>query len=187
MTRRRLRPAYPPEELARVYSTPHAHSGWQDHRLRVAVTIEVARMVAESIGAKSAADLSCGDGAVLKAMPVPVRFFGDFAPGYERTGPIEETLEAIPNVDMFVCTETLEHLDDPDKVLAGIRGKTRTLVLSTPVAAWMDTNPEHYWAWSRTDVEEMLLDAGFTSAVYSTVDFRPSGQDFYQFGIWGCQ
>lgn len=187
MTRRRLRPAYSPEELAQVYATPHAHSGWQDHRLRVSVTVEAARWLAESSGARTAADLSCGDGAVLNATSVPLRLFGDIAPGHEFTGPIEETLGEIPDVDLFVCTETLEHLDDPDKVLAGIRAKTRTFLLSTPVAAWQDTNPEHYWAWSRTDVEEMLWAAGFKPAVYSTVDFRSSGEAFYQFGIWGCQ
>jgi hypothetical protein len=186
MNRARLRPPYSPDELARLYAIPHDHRRWSDHHLRVNATIEVARWMCQTIGGvESAADLSCGNGAILKAIPAHDRHFGDFAPGYEYTGPIEETVDPIPAVDLFVCSETVEHLDDPDVALKAIRSKTRHLVLSTPVDAWDDTNPEHYWAWSRAGVEEMLTAAGFEVVVYSTVDFRPSGMA-YQFGIWGC-
>jgi hypothetical protein len=187
VTRQRIRPAHTPEELARIYATPHDHRRWRDHHLRVAMTIEVARWLAEDNAVRSAADLSCGNGAILSALPAASRHFGDFAPGYDLTGPIEDTIEQIPDVDLYVCSETLEHLDDPDKVLKAIRAKTRTLVLSTPVDAWDDTNPEHYWAWSRADVEEMLAAAGFEPVVYSALDFRALGPYYYQFGIWGLR
>lgn len=184
MTRQRLRPAYSPDELARIYATPHDHRRWRDHHLRVAATIEVARwMAGDSV--HTAADLSCGNGAILEGIPAERKYFGDFAPGHELTGPLEETLERIPDVDLYVCSETLEHLDDPDKALKAVRAKTETLVLSTPVDAWGDENLEHYWAWSRADVEEMLAAAGFRPVVYSTVDFRPGLP--YCFGIWGCR
>lgn len=187
MTRRRLRPAHSPGELARIYATPHDHRRWRDHHLRVNATIEVARWVADCDGKVShAADLSCGNGAVLRAVPAAVRYFGDLAPGYEYTGPIEDTIRQIPPVDIFVCAETLEHLDDPGTVLAAIRAKTRMLILSTPMDAWDDDNPEHYWAWSRTDVEEMAAAAGFGVVVFSAVDFRPLGLP-YCFGIWGLR
>lgn len=189
MSRVRLRPAHDPDELARIYATPHDHHQWRDHQLRVAATIEVAKWLATSAGPiVTAADLSCGDGTVLSAIQTSVtgrRIFGDIAPGYELTGPIEQTIEQIPAVDLFISSETVEHLDDPDVVLKAIRGKTRQLVLSTPVDAWGDSNAEHYWAWARADVEEMLAAAGFGIIVYSAVDFRPGGMP-YQFGIWGC-
>jgi hypothetical protein len=187
MTRVRLRPAYSPERLAEVYATPHDHCGWSDHRLRVAATIEVARWLAEEDeGVRSAADLSCGDGAVLRGLKVEDRHFGDLAPGYPHTGPVEETIQQIPPVDLFVSAETVEHLDDPDAVLKAVRGRTRLLVLSTPVDAFDDDNAEHYWAWSRTGVEDMLFAAGFEVAVFTAVDFRPMGLP-YCFGIWGCR
>lgn len=186
MKRKRLRPAHPPEELAKVYATPHEHARWSDHRLRVAVTSAMASVLVGD-GVRSAADLSCGDGAVLKAVPAGARIFGDMAPGHELTGPIEETIELIPHVDLLVCTETLEHLDDPDAVLAAIRRKAGSLVLSTPVDAWLDTNHEHYWAWSRAGVEEMLEAAGFRPMSYLGLDLTMHGSDHYEFGIWGCR
>lgn len=185
MSRVRLRPAWSPEKLAELYSALHDHHGFQDHRLRVAATISVAQWLA-SPSIPRAADLSCGDGAILSAIPAATRIFGDFAPGYEYTGPIEQTISAIPLVDLFVCCETLEHLDDPDAVLGLIRSKARFMLLSTPVEAWRDDNPEHYWAWSRADVEEMLDAAGFAVVVYAECDFTPSGLP-YRFGIWGCR
>lgn len=187
MTRQRLRPAHSPERLAQIYATPHDHRRWRDHHLRVAATIDVACwLAAHTAGLDSAADLSCGNGAILSAIPARTRHYGDYAPGHGYRGPIEETIDQVSEVDMFVCSETIEHLDDPDVVLKAVRGKTRWLVLSTPVDAWDDDNPEHYWAWSRADVEDMLTAAGFSTVVYSTVDFRPSDLP-YCFGIWGCR
>lgn len=191
MTRARLRPAYTPAELAELYATPHDHRAWRDHHLRVAVTVEVARWMAADTALEAAADLACGNAAVLRAVQLDdprlkTLHLGDLAPGYDYTGPIEDTVTQIPNVDLFVCSETLEHLDDPAKILEAIRSKTRSLVLSTPVDAWDDGNPEHYWAWSRSDVEAMLTSAGFETVVYTALDLRPAGYP-YQFGIWGTR
>lgn len=185
MTRKRLRPAYTGEQLAALYAAPHDHRRWRDHHLRVDVTSSVARWMAGG-GVHRAADLSCGNGAILDALPAKVKHFGDFAPGYAHQGPIEETILRIPNVDVYVCSETLEHVDDPDLVLRLIRERSATLVLSTPVDAWDDDNPEHYWAWSREDVEAMLTAAGWRLHVYSEVDFRPMGLP-YCFGVWGVR
>lgn len=186
MTRKRLRPAHSQAELQQLYRTPHDHRRWPDHRLRVGVTTQVARWMAGDRAA-SAADLSCGNGAVLEEVPARRKYFGDFAPGYEFHGPIEKTLTELPHdVDLFICSETLEHVDDPDAVLAGIRGRARQLVLSTPVDAWDDANAEHYWAWSREDIEQMLTAAGWNLHVYTAVDFRPMGLP-YCFGIWGVR
>jgi hypothetical protein len=185
MTRKRLRAAYSPADLRELYATPHDHRRWPDHHLRVNVTIQVGRWLAGDTLA-AAADLSCGNGTILDAMPAATRLHGDYAPGWDYTGPLERTLNQIPPVDLYVCSETLEHLDDPDKALAKIRDRTRMLLLSTPVEAWDDDNPEHYWAWSRTDVEDMLAAAGFRPVVYTAVDFRPAGLP-YCFGVWGAR
>jgi hypothetical protein len=180
----RLRPAYSPEELAGIYATPHQHSRWADHRVRVAVTAQFAHLMTGHV--QRAADLSCGDGTILRALDAEERFFGDYAPGFALTGAIDETIDQIPHVDLFVCCETLEHLDDPALTLRKVRAKTSTLVLSTPVDAFGDTNPEHYWAWSRRGVETLLSAAGFEVAVYNELDFRPSGCE-YSFGVWFCR
>ena len=131
-------------------------------------------------GVESAADLSCGNGSVLAAMPAKRKFYGDFAKGWEFTGPIEKTIDEIPLVDLFICTETIEHLDDPDTVLKAIGAKSRMLLLSTPINAWDDGNLEHYWSWDREVVEEMLTGSGFAVTAYR--ELRPS----YHWGIWSC-
>jgi len=180
--RTRLRPAYSDAELAQIYAHPHDHTQWEDHVVRVATTAALARTCAGRV--RRAADLSCGDGAILRAVDAQELLFGDYAPGYyQYEGPIEATIEQIDPVDVFVCCETIEHLDDPDRVLKGIRAKTRGLILSTPVDAWGDTNPQHYHAWSREAVEDMLRSAGFDPAVYMALDSRQCGGE-YVFGVW---
>lgn len=180
----RLRPAHKADTLASIYATPHNHSKWNDHKLRVALTAQFAYLLTGPVD--TAADLSCGDGVILNALRVGTRYLGDYAPGYPITGPLEDTIDQLPMVDLFVCCETLEHLDDPDLALKKIRGKTKALVLSTPVDAFGDRNPEHYWAWSRDAVEVMLAAAGFTVTAYTAIDCRPSESE-YQFGVWHCR
>lgn len=186
MRRERIRSAYSPEELAKIYPRPHVHFGNQDHRLRVAVTIALAKALAGSVD--SVADLSCGDAAIASAINAPRRILGDLAPGYPIEGPIESTVHQIPAVDLFVCTETVEHLDDPDTVLKSVREKTRMLVLSTPVDAWDDVqNEEHYWCWDREAVEDMVCMAGFQVCTYVELDLTYAGPYHYKFGTWGCR
>lgn len=177
----RLRPAYLTSKLAEIYAVPHRHVDFIDHLYRVNATVAAGC----GIRAKSAADLSCGDGAILRALDADLKIFGDFAPGYDIQGPIEMTIHYIPNVDLFVCCETLEHVDDPLAVLVQIRAKAGRLLLSTPVGAFEDSNPEHYWAWDRESVEEILGMAGWTVDSYTTSDHRAAGYT-YAFGIWTC-
>ena len=184
MRRERLRPAYPDEVLGNYYARPHSHFGNADHRLRVAITIAMAR----SLGPlTSVADLACGDAAIASAVDAAECHLGDLGVGHPICGPIESTIAQVPHVDLFVCTETIEHLDDPDTVLKEIRGKTTTLLLSTPVGCFHDTNPEHYWAWDREAVEAMLGVAGFTPFTYVALDLTSYGPDHYCFGHWLCR
>lgn len=187
MTRLRLRPAYTTDELSRVYDHTYNHRQWQDHRLRIAVTFEVSQWAARLGGLTSGADLSAGDGAVLSGVRLSRKVFGDLSGAWDISGQIEHTLPSLEPVDLYICTETLEHVDDPDQLLKTIREKAKVLILSTPVDAFEDTNPEHYWAWSKADVEAMLNQAGFQVFTYVTVDLRALGPEYYQFGIWVCQ
>ncbi|WP_435601343.1 hypothetical protein [Streptomyces sp. C10-9-1] len=182
MTRQRLRPAHTPEQLAEIYPRPHDHTRWRDHHVRVAATIALARGIEQ---VASVADLSCGDGTIARAVGADTTILGDYAPGYEHHGPIEQTIHRITPVDLYVCSETIEHLDDPDLALRLIRDKARHLLLTTPVDNWGDTNIEHYWAWSRADVEAMLTAAGWTVQVTNILDMRGAWSP-YCFGMWVC-
>lgn len=182
MTRVRLRPAHTEQALATIYPQPHDHRRWRDHHVRVDTTIALAKGIDD---VTSVADLSCGNGAIAKAVRAPRTVLGDYAPGYDITGPIEQTIHGIDPVDLYVCSESIEHLDDPDLVLKLIRGKARHLLLTTPVDNWGDANIEHYWAWSQQDVEQMLTAAGWTVQVTNILDMRRAWSP-YCFGMWVC-
>lgn len=187
MMRRRLRPTPTAEELTQLYAIPHDHRNWADHLFRVDVTSALAHHMLPPGG--TVADLSCGNALIARRLEQSHNarlILGDFAPGYEHTGPIEETLDRIDPVDLFVCSETIEHLDDPDVVLARIRAKTSALLLSTPDGEDNDDNPEHVWGWDAEAVEKMLREAGFTPDIHTTVDLRPAG-GVYAYQIWACR
>jgi len=187
MTRKQLRPFPTPQQLSQLYKKPHDHWLFKDHLTRVTKTIEVANRHLKD--ASEIADLSCGDASIAKRLEhenFDIRLFlGDYAPGYKFTGPIEQTIDDIGFVDMFICSETLEHLIDPDRVLAQIRNHTDFLILSTPVGEQLEDNKEHIWQWEREDVEDMLHKATFTPIEYVGLEMRP--QYPYCFGIWACQ
>ena len=183
--RQRVRPRWSDKELREIYSKPHDHNNWHDHLIRVEATKQVAKWMFDSeIINNSVADLSCGNGEIARYLNADRTFLGDFAPGYEYFGPIERTLDEIPDVDLFVCSETLEHLDDPDLVLKKIRAKTEKILISTPLDNWDDPNAEHYWAWGKTDIEAMLRLAGFQPEIYMCIELP---HYLYNYQIWGCR
>lgn len=185
----RLRPAPDKAELDRLYAVPHDHTRWDDHLIRVNVTTVLARSVLPLGGV--VADLSCGDAAIARHLEASHRarlILGDYAPGYDLQGPIEETLERVGagEADLWVCSETIEHLDDPDAVLGQIRKRTDRLLLSTPEGETDNANPEHLWGWDAQEVERMLEAAGFTPMIHTSLDLRPAGF-VYCYGIWACR
>jgi hypothetical protein len=183
MRRERLRPTYSPEDLASLYAQPYDHHRWEDHECRVAATVIVSRLLLDGHVPDVAADLSCGDGAILDAIPATQKIYGDLVSSHQLdvVGPIETTIQQIDTVDLLVNTETLEHLDNPDATLKAIGEKARILLLSTPINAWEDgSNAEHYWAWDKEAVDAMIVAAGFRITVYTTLPL------WYQFGVWGC-
>jgi len=189
--RERLREMPTSEELATMYRSPHDHRLYGDgHSLRVHATIGVAKWLAASRNARTLADLSCGNAEIARAvslmgMAIPV--LGDFAPGFQLTGPIEETIEAIHPVDLFICSETVEHLDDPDAVLARIRTKARLLILTTPIGEGPGGNPEHIWGWSQEAVGEMLAAAGWTTLARADLQISSVGPiEGYNYMVWAC-
>lgn len=180
--RKQLRPFYTPQQLARVYDHPYDHTRWPDHVERVAETVRVLDDFAATVGAETVADLSCGDGAVVgqSTHPWRERHLGD----YVTTGPIEKTLPGLRPVDMFVCSETIEHVEDPDGLLRAIRGRAKHLLLTTPLGEDHDRNPEHYWGWDADDMRQMLEGAGWTRNAVEL--FTPTSITFYTFQMWRC-
>lgn len=182
--RRQLRPFYTETQLRDLYTRTYDHTRWPDHIERVAHTTAVLDRLAGEMGAEAVADLSCGDGAIVGASrhPWQQRILSDIA----ATGtPIEQAIVGLEPVDVFVCSETLEHVEDPDSLLAAIRSKSRALLLTTPADEADDSNPEHYWSWGIEDLLVMLTNAGWTNCAVEL--FTPATVDYYTFQIWTCR
>lgn len=186
MSRIRLRQERPEGEAAyysQVYPDGYKHDRWPDHVERVAASVRMINRWVVAGRVRNAADLSCGDGAILRAVAphLEVALLGDLngvspqaqlevAMAGARAvgaveGPLPDTLENIPDsgVDLFVLSETIEHMDDPDALLRAIAGKAHYLFLSTPLdEPFGSGNMEHYWGWGQADVHTMLQANGWS-------------------------
>jgi len=183
---KRLRLLPSPAELAAMYAAPHDHRLYgRGHDERVEATIALAKASIDVWDRGYVADLSCGNGEIARRIAGRSTILGDLAPGYGITGPIEETAARVGWVNVWVLSETLEHLDDPVKVLREIRPRAGHLVLSTPLECWDDTNGEHLWAWDCVGVDDLLGEAGWLPTAFDQVDSRAWGEP-YLFGLWVC-
>lgn len=180
MTRVRLRDARPEGEAAyyaRVYPEGYRHDRWPDHVERVKASADMIERYAGQI--RSAADLSCGDGALINMISRHLNWavLGDLngvpvsasvscrAQVVETIGyaALPDSLEHLEPVDLFILSETLEHIDDPDGLLARLTDRAQYLFLSTPLEESADSgNLEHYWSWGQADVHAMLEAAGWS-------------------------
>ena len=134
----------------------------------------------------AAADLSAGDATIINSISAKRRYIGDFAPKYEFQGSIDQTIDLIPKVDLYICSETIEHLDDPELTLRKIRAKTRYLIVTTPDGETNDSNLEHYWGWDTDGIRQLLESTGFSPIIFSRIDFV-NPPSTYNYQIWGCQ
>lgn len=177
-----------------TYPSGYHHTVWPDHVERVAASVQfINTSVAESgLIVDSIADLSCGDGTIPRELSVLMQpdrlILGDInsQEGLQVIGPLPETLEELtPPVDLYVCSETIEHMDDPDFLLQQLRLKSRYLFLSTPVSEPLHYgNTEHYWSWSVDDMSQMLIDADWSPVDHQV--FVPESNQTYTFQFWMC-
>ena len=191
----RTRPKYSDEELGRLYSQKYDHTCWDDHVFRVQKTIEFAVRNAGHHEIEEIVDLSCGDASIplgiAEAGGLDRVILGDYTEGYDLYGPLEATLLELDEWTpprLFVLTETLEHLDNPLKVLDEIAHRTDYLLLSTPLhnPGDIDPNVEHYWTYDREGVELFTRAAGFEVLAYDEFRFEVEENRIlgYRYGVW---
>jgi hypothetical protein len=186
MTIRRLRPAYAPEELRRVYPQQYDHTQWPDHIQRVQATLDFIHAMTTSSQRRIVADLSCGDAEIAKRVEgTKLLLLGDYVENdaYAYHGRIEDTVRLLGYVDLFILSETLEHIDDPHRLLVDIRERAAYLVLTTPLDEQDAGNPEHYWGWDEMGILDILEQAGWKPREHMI--FVPTGpQPYYSYQMW---
>jgi len=129
-------------------------------------------------------DLGCGDGGMLQMLKsTGVQAIGfDFQPS-NVAGWVERGVEAyavnfvedwgieVPDADVYMITEVLEHLADPHTMVHLIRERDAQIVASSPHDEHAGSHDEcHAWAWDVEGYAKMMTDAGFTVVEHVTVD-----------------
>lgn len=101
------------------------------------------------------------------------------------------------SVDLVLCTQVLEHADDPRKVVDEIRRVLRpagVCLLSTHGVFPYHGQPQDYWRWTHSGLERLFRESGFEDVSVEATDGIASAilgaVDFYvwtladRYGIW---
>lgn len=150
-----------------MYAHTYDGARWPEHQERIRQTIIVAQRLIDDHKLTTVTDLSAGNGAIVGGLEDVVKRFSDIS--VAGNGIELEVLTAEP-VDLWILTETIEHLEAPWTVLEQIARRTRWIVLSTP----LDEDPkignyEHYWSFTQGDVADLLAQSGFTDATFDAI------------------
>lgn len=167
---------------------PHLEQGAHQGRLRLAsdfVREAVDRVEGRATAPATVIDLGCGDGGLLSLISrLPwVNSFGyDFQPSNVRgwdernvnalSFDFVEGFDHVPDADVYVMTEVLEHLTDPHEFVKKIRarGDRVQLVASSPFTEHAGSHDAcHAWAWDQNGYRALMMQAGFSVVRHETV------------------
>jgi 2-polyprenyl-3-methyl-5-hydroxy-6-metoxy-1,4-benzoquinol methylase len=165
---------------------PHLEQGVHQGRLRLAadfVREAVDRVETRMQYPADVVDLGCGDGgllSLLSRLPFTNVLGFDFQPS-NKEGWLERNVNAqamnfvddfhkVPDADVYVMTEVLEHLTDPHAMVRNIRRHPQTqLVASSP---WTEHSTSHdachAWAWDEEGYKQLMWQAGFKVVRHET-------------------
>lgn len=150
---------------------PAHHLEQGDHKERLLIASELVKQAVE-LGAKTAVDLGCGDGGLLKLLKdMGIKSWGyDLAPSNVDYAVKSRGVDArytdvnstnIEYGDVAILTEVLEHMINPHKYVRDL--PSRYLVASSP---YNEDDKYHYefhlWAWNREGYDNLITQGGYS-------------------------
>ena len=211
-----IKPGYQHREVALTNNRVSGKLYWTDKRIRTASEYQYSvydlaiRLVSERRTGRLV-DVGCGIGVKLgkvaaahpdleivgldQAETIDVcRQIHDFgtwvADDFDRPDP---AMADIAPADMVICSDVIEHVASPDRLIAYIKGKLRcdgVLILSTPErdvlrgkANMRSPKREHVREWNRMEMTRLLEFAGFQILdwqLHYPVRPRPSQAFFHE-------
>jgi SAM-dependent methyltransferase len=119
-------------------------------------------------------DVGCGmkpyapffDGAVAEYVGVDVA-----NPAAELEGTVEEIPVPDGSFDIVLCTQTLEHAEDPGRAVRELRRVVADggrVLASTHGVQVYHPNPDDYWRWTHAGLERLFRENAFWSSVTVT-------------------
>jgi len=176
---KRLRPTHSEETLADMYSAPYDSTKWDEHNHRVEWTIERLQLfltLRQEI--TSIADLSCGDGRIIDGLETNAsKTKSDIS---MKGGESIERMITKISADLLICSETLEHLDDPKWVLAAATKRFKWICITTPLGEDdPEKNYEHYWGWDLFGMSQILEQTLWAPRWVDTLN-----ESYYTYQLW---
>ena len=178
---KKLRRFHNNEAQHSFYEHHFSHRSHESHISRVEHTIKIGQGLIDRVGIKTIADFSAGDRAIVMGLAgYEEAWLSDYSD--DGVDILDRLREDTRTYDLFVCTETIEHVEQPWTLLEEIAKRTTWILLSTPLDEDpTENNWEHYWSFGADDVDDLLTQAGFDWSVVNV--FKPATGP-YTYQIW---
>lgn len=156
-----------------VYTEPLHHLN-NKQTPRIFLVAGLVKYLEHHYGVKKLTDLGCGDGGLLRLLSQTSPFIKlkgiDIAEANVNYANKELASLDIKYADftkmdsikseVIVCCETLEHLDDPKKLLKSL--DTKYIIVSVPMNENAKRNSRyHLWAWNEDEFQKTIKDCGY--------------------------
>ncbi len=95
-------------------------------------------------------------------------------PAADLVGPVEALPVEDASFDLVLCTQVLEHCDDPAQAVRELRRVTAPggrVLASTHGIQWYHPSPDDHWRWTHTGLERLFRASG----EWASLEVQPSG------------